>query len=1661
MTMHLRFRPANHQFVSMINTLRYILWIHVVLFFQSPLIGADYYWVGGSGDWSDITHWSTSSGGTVFHNVIPSANDDVYFDENSFPLPGASIQVEDQIIFCRSLNWSSVINSPTFSSNESASLNIYGSLILAVDMVYDFKGFVNFRAENPDQVIQLEDHSFLRDVSFDGIGGSWNQSGAVNCLGSFQIFNGDYSTENFNLEVWSLQIFNSFTSKTIDFGTSKITITGNASEYFQNVLYLENFNSQIEGAQASLYLSGEKPYIKYYANVPLQFDSLFISNPKGNFVYEGIQDLDDEKLVFNESYLRSNGQFLNNIDLGNCTVAGGKTIYFNGGSKFNFNEIKTLGSCTQPIELLSSQSSVPALFFVTGTNHSVDYTSIGGIHLQNGVSVNALNSANLYNNDGWNFVDESVVPLFWVGGSGNWDDPAHWSFSSGGPGGACIPKGNNLVIFDENSFAANGQTVTINILNPSCAGMEWRNLSVKPIFLSDRQPTLKIYGNLQLHPNMDYQFEGDIVLASDSSYATITTANHWLLNDVYIDNPAGNYHLQDSLKIIDTLFLQAGGLFTEGEHLLLNAFHSNTNAERRLHLYSSTINIEDYNAPYLIWEKFTFETENLTLDAGTSHIYINYGGIQQYGNADTVRLHNATFWGIGGIYSDHQLIYFNKLSFWNNGYFSSSINADSFEIQGGFEYQFYSGHDMETRVFLPNTSCATYAELIGEEEYGGSDFTIMEPDTFSYLILKNTHHQAPGPVYLNESINLDQSNTGWTFINENTGRTLYWVGDAGNWQDEQHWALTSGGTPGYCPPTLLDTAIFDQNSFTFPDQRVSTINYSMQQNVRVLSIEGLDEMNTSFDFNNLNIYGSILIEDHNLDFYSYHIRMKGAGANEVIALAKDGCRYLNFVNKGQWTLAAPLVVEFIDFAEGQLHTNNQSMEILSVYFYTNRFKKLDLSDSDVLILGNTYRTEWDYSGDSLYILSSGSTTEFSSSYPYLNFDLWGLNHRINMGNVVFSAVDGTASINGYWNSSRLRFNRLDFAANGRTELGFIVDSLYFAPGKKYNLAINDTLVINQYWQTIGNNCTPIELASTLSGVPAYVRMDAGIINANYVQMKDQRALGQIPFLAGSYSTDISNNLNWSFESRPGFEAVGFLGEDQFLCANDTLELNAYNNSPGEVYLWSDGSKLPQLTVDQSGKYFAKVTFANNCTVTDTIQVFDQQSFSDFIPGDTLICEGSYLFIDGTVPNYTSEYLWSTGDTTSNVTVGDSGMVQLTVRINECTFKDSLALGYVMLPPFEILGDSTFCEGDSTVLRIDPLAVAAGYQTQWNLTGPTITDSLLMVRTPGTYILIGLYQGCETTDTLDVFEISLPQLSGPFSFEPCEGDTLTIDAFLTGANYLWAHNGSSDPSIPVVQSGDFSVEIEKEGCYNYFDYSVDFIEIPQFDLGTYAPLCQGETLELIIDVPADRYQWSTGSSSPTVQVGYPGGLIEASAFNQNCPFTTAVQIDFIDLPSIELGEDVAICQDESYVLDVTGLAERVEWMNGTTQPILEISEEGMVRVTAYNDRCSMMDSIYISQERCYPFNTFLPNAISPNGDGINDIFVPYFPPTLVIQKYALQIYDRWGTLVFSTTQPNEAWDGNFNGSSLPVDTYIYHLALDYQDDYDSGSYQTSGTINIIR
>ena len=86
---------------------------------------------------------------------------------------------------------------------------------------------------------------------------------------------------------------------------------------------------------------------------------------------------------------------------------------------------------------------------------------------------------------------------------------------------------------------------------------------------------------------------------------------------------------------------------------------------------------------------------------------------------------------------------------------------------------------------------------------------------------------------------------------------------------------------------------------------------------------------------------------------------------------------------------------------------------------------------------------------------------------------------------------------------------------------------------------------------------------------------------------------------------------------------------------------------------------------------------------------------------------------------------------------------------------------------------------------------------------------------------------------------------------------------------------------------------------------------------------------------------------------------------------------------------------------------------------------------------------------------VPSAFSPNGNGINDkIFVKGFG----IKKINWNIYNRWGTLMFSTNDVTEGWDGRFKGEIQPQDVYHYTLTVEFFDDKKDGK---TGDITLLR
>ena len=113
------------------SKLRRIVVISLLLsIFSIKAIASNYYWVGGSGNWSDLNHWATTSGGTTLHTQIPTALDDVFFDAGSgFTAASKTVTINASTAFCHNMDWTGASNNPALAGNYLNTLNVYGSLV--------------------------------------------------------------------------------------------------------------------------------------------------------------------------------------------------------------------------------------------------------------------------------------------------------------------------------------------------------------------------------------------------------------------------------------------------------------------------------------------------------------------------------------------------------------------------------------------------------------------------------------------------------------------------------------------------------------------------------------------------------------------------------------------------------------------------------------------------------------------------------------------------------------------------------------------------------------------------------------------------------------------------------------------------------------------------------------------------------------------------------------------------------------------------------------------------------------------------------------------------------------------------------------------------------------------------------------------------------------------------------------------------------------------------------------------------------------------------------------------------------------------------------------------------------------------------------------------
>ncbi|MBP1639589.1 MAG: hypothetical protein H6Q17_1172 [Bacteroidetes bacterium] len=430
------------------------------------------------------------------------------------------------------------------------------------------------------------------------------------------------------------------------------------------------------------------------------------------------------------------------------------------------------------------------------------------------------------------------------------------------------------------------------------------------------------------------------------------------------------------------------------------------------------------------------------------------------------------------------------------------------------------------------------------------------------------------------------------------------------------------------------------------------------------------------------------------------------------------------------------------------------------------------------------------------------------------------------------------------------------------------------------------------------------------------------------------------------------------------------------------------------YVWSNGATSKDLTDIQAGTYSVTTTDKNGCIQTTTYTVFRPQPISvEVTTSYDYTCSTQYLQqivnakVSGGIPPY--QYTWSNGKSNSSVMQTDqSGLVILTVTDSRgCSANYTLNSDVPTLGiRYQLLNCNDRLYQFSTVV-VDE--ATENYTYRWDFgDGYLSSDKNVQHKytKAGTYKINLTITGksCTTAYSKAITVEALPTLSiSPTEAIFCEGDSLTVIA--SGANtYKW-NNGSTADYLLLKQDGNYSViGTTTAGCYDTLTFTASY-----YPMYSYPILSDKNEVSLKYptvslwsdDHPALYYLWNFGDN------------------------TTAENINQTHTYNIKKGGYYDV------VLTTTDL-------NGCKSS---------------------------SQKRIWITNDTELNTFTPNGDGLNDVF---------LKGWHVKIYNRNGVLITDST---DGWDGTYHGKLVSPDTYFY--VVYYMS--ESGTKTKEGYVTLVR
>jgi gliding motility-associated-like protein len=509
-----------------------------------------------------------------------------------------------------------------------------------------------------------------------------------------------------------------------------------------------------------------------------------------------------------------------------------------------------------------------------------------------------------------------------------------------------------------------------------------------------------------------------------------------------------------------------------------------------------------------------------------------------------------------------------------------------------------------------------------------------------------------------------------------------------------------------------------------------------------------------------------------------------------------------------------------------------------------------------------------------------------------------------------------------------------------------------------------------------------------------------------------------------------------------------LGNDTLICGGSSILLNTTASGAGITYVWQDGSTNPTFAATTSGLYWVQASNSSGCTHRDSINVSFKPIPVYSFGNDTTICQNDTLTLNATV-NGATGYLWNTIANTSTIPVSQPGLYWCEVNKEGCFFRDSINVAVAPRPVVNLGADISVCGNNPVIL--DATNPNATYLWQNGLTSSTLTAT-----TSGLYwVQVNNTNGCSTRDSITITFNSVPVFSLGNDQSICQGDTLTLNAAVTGsATYLW-NNGATTPTIKSFQAGTYWCEVTRQGCVFRDTLIITAVKpSPVVNLGNDRTVCEGIAVALDASYPNATYLWQDGSAVPVYNVTAPG-IYSVFVDLNGCSKADTIRITHTLKPRFTLGPDQAVCPGNPLVLaPALNQSWQLTWQNGSAAPAFTVTAPGQYSLTATNNCGSTTDNITIANGIC---KVFMPGAFTPNNDGLNDLYRALGTET--VTKFEMKIFNRWGGIIFQSTDKLKGWNGRLGGTDQPSAVYVY--TVQYTDLNSSQPQFLKGTFLLIR